>query len=264
MNLKDQLQTMANGKNASYSAIADYLLARKSYAGLKLKEVAHACHVSDATVVRFCQNLGFDGFSNLKYNLTNVLQQKWRQFETDLHLCRENPVYFQRVEESCHVTEQLFTREKQEQFLSMLDEVKEIILIGLGTSYLVAKDFEIRFGRIGLRCRAIEDIILQEFAIKNTNADSLVIAFCYSGSTQAVMENLRLAREKKAKTILWTCDSNTHLEQDCDLTVYIHSSEPNHLRISTTSRIATLYLIDLIYFTYVNNKNLKLENYTDI
>lgn len=35
MNLKDQLQTMANGKNASYSAIADYLLARKSYAGLK-------------------------------------------------------------------------------------------------------------------------------------------------------------------------------------------------------------------------------------
>lgn len=71
MNLKDQLQTMANGKNASYSAIADYLLARKSYAGLKLKEVAHACHVSDATVVRFCQNLGFDGFSDLKYNLTN-------------------------------------------------------------------------------------------------------------------------------------------------------------------------------------------------
>lgn len=66
------------------------------------------------------------------------------------------------------------------------------------------------------------------------------------------------------QTILWTCDSNTHLEQDCDLTVYIHSSEPNHLRISTTSRIATLYLIDLIYFTYVNNKNLKLENYTDI
>ena len=106
--------------------------------------------------------------------------------------------------------------------------------------------------------------MLQKFAIKNTNADSLVIAFCYSGSTQAVMENLQLAREKKAKTILWTCDSNTHLEQDCDLTVYIHSSEPNHLRISTTSRIATLYLIDLIYFTYVNNKNLKLENYTDI
>ena len=53
MNLKDQLQTMAKGKNASYSAIADYLLARKSYASLKLKEVAHACHVSDATVVRF-------------------------------------------------------------------------------------------------------------------------------------------------------------------------------------------------------------------
>lgn len=62
MNLKDQLQTMAKGKNASYSAIADYLLARKSYAGLKLKEVAHACHVSDATVVRFCPEPWFRWF----------------------------------------------------------------------------------------------------------------------------------------------------------------------------------------------------------
>ena len=45
MNLKDQLQTMAKGKNASYSAIADYLLARKSYAGLKLKEVPATCRM---------------------------------------------------------------------------------------------------------------------------------------------------------------------------------------------------------------------------
>ena len=264
MNLKDELQKMLKGKNASYSVIADYLLGRKSYDGLKLKEVAQACHVSDATVVRFCQNLGFDGFSDLKYNLTNELQQKWRQFETDLHLCQENPIYYHMVEESCQVSEQLFFQEKQNKFLELLAQAKEIILIGLGTSYLAAKDFEIRFGRIGLRCRAIDDIMVQKFAIKNTDADSLVIVFCYSGTTKAIMDNLQLAREKGAKTILWTCETNSQLERNCDLIVYIHSSEPNHLRISTTSRIAILYMIDIIYFAYVNNKDLKLENYTDI
>ena len=39
MNLKDQLQTISKGKIASYSAIADYLLARTSYSCLNLKEL---------------------------------------------------------------------------------------------------------------------------------------------------------------------------------------------------------------------------------
>lgn len=264
MNLKNELEKMQKGKNASYAIIAQYLLERKSYADLKLKDIELACHVSGATVVRFCQNLGFNGFTALKYSLTSELQQKWRQFETDLHLCKENPIYYRMVEESCKESERLFTQEKLDCFLELLDTSKEVILIGLGTSYLVAKDFEIRFGRIGLRCRAIDDIMVQKFAIKNAGEDSLVIVFCYSGTTKAIMDNLKLARSKKAKTILWTCETNVQLEKECDLTVYIHSSEPDHLRISTTSRIAILFMIDMIYFTYVNNKNLKLENYTDV
>lgn len=264
MNVKDGLEELKKGKNESYALIAEYLLNRKSYSGLKLKEVGKECHVSSATVVRFCQSLGFDGFADLKYHLTNELQKDRRQFETDLHLCRENPVYYQMVEEACKTSERLFHQAKQEQFLRLLDEAKEIVLIGLGTSYLMAKDFEIRFGRIGLRCRAIDDIMVQKFAIKNAGPDSLVIVFCYSGTTKATMDNLRLAHSRNARVILWTCDMNTQFEELCDLVVYIHSSEPNHMRISTTSRIAILFLIDMIYFTYVNRKNLRLEDYTDV
>ena len=68
-------------------------------------------------------------------------------------------------------SEQLFGREKQERFLELLEHAREIILIGLGTSYLTAKDFEIRFTRIGLKCRAIDDIIsCTKFAIKIPNS----------------------------------------------------------------------------------------------
>ena len=264
MSLKDKLEEVQKGKNASYTLIARYLLERKHYDGLKLKDIGKECHVSSATVVRFCQNLGFDGFGDLKYHLTNELQRDRRQFETDLYQCRENPVYYQMIEDACKISVKLFKKEKQERFLELLEQAKEIILIGLGTSYLMAKDFEIRFGRIGLKCRAIDDIMVQKFAIKNTDENSLVIVFCYSGTTAATMDNLKLARQKGAKVILWTCDGNRHLEGECDLAVYIHSTEPNHMRISTTSRIAILFLIDMLYFTYVNRKNLHLENYTDV
>lgn len=264
MSLKNELESITKGKNYSYSVIALYLLKLDHYAGLKIKEVSECCHVSGATVVRFCKSLGYHGFSELKYYLTNELGRDRKQFVTDLRQCKENPVYYQMVETACKKSEELFTEEKQEKFLSLLDTCKEIILIGLGTSYLMAKDFEIRFGRIGLKCRAIDDIMLQKFAIKNATGESLVIAFCYSGATKAIMDNVKLARSRKAKVIFWTCDMNTQFEDKFDLTVYIHSSEPNHMRISTTSRMAILFLIDMIYFTYVNIKGLQLEDYTDV
>lgn len=264
MSLKDELEKVTKESNYSYSVIAVYLLNLNSYSHLKIKDISECCHVSGATVVRFCKHLGYNGFAELKYCLTNELGRDRKQFVTDLQQCRENPVYYQMVEIACKRSEELFTEEKQEKFLTLLDTCKEIILIGLGTSYLMAKDFEIRFGRIGLKCRAIDDIMLQRFAIKNATEESLIIAFCYSGTTRAVMDNVKLAKAKKAKVIFWTCDMNTQFEEKFDLTVYIHSSEPNHMRISTTSRMAILFLIDMIYFTYVNTKGLKLENYTDV
>lgn len=264
MDLKSELEGMTKGNNYSYSVIAEYLLNLKEYGGIKIKDVSKSCHVSGATVVRFCKSLGYKGFAELKYCLCNELGRNRKQFVTDLKQCKENPVYYQMVEAACRKSEELFTEEKQEKFLTLLDFCNEIILIGLGTSYLMAKDFEIRFGRIGLRCRAIDDIMLQKFAIKNTTNESLVIAFCYSGTTKAIMDNVALAKNKGAKVIFWTCDTNTQFETQFDLTVYIHSSEPNHMRISTTSRMAILFLIDMIYFTYVNMKGFKLENYTDV
>ena len=263
MSLKEKLEQLLNGKNASYISIARYLINRKSYAGLKLKDVGRECHVSSATVVRFCQNLGFDGFADLKYHLTHELEKDRSQFEADIHISRENPRYWEMILDACKTSEQLFGREKQERFLELLEHAREIILIGLGTSYLSAKDFEIRFTRIGLKCRAIDDIILQKFAIKNTDENSLVIVFCYSGATSAVMDNLRLARSKNAKTILWTCEDNAPLEKECDLTIFIHSPEPSYLRNSTSSRIAIFFIIDLVYFAYINRKNIHLENYMD-
>ena len=264
MSLKSELESMTKGSNYSYSVVAEYLLNLEEYGGIKIKDVSSSCHVSAATVVRFCKSLGYKGFAELKYFLSNELGRDRKQFVTDLKQCKENPVYYQMVETACRKSEELFTEEKQEKFLALLDASTEIILIGLGTSYLMAKDFEIRFGRIGLKCRAIDDIMLQKFAIKNASKDTLVIAFCYSGTTRAIMENVELAKNKGAAVIFWTCDMNSQFENQFDLTVYVHSSEPNHMRISTTSRLAILFLIDMIYFTYVNMKGLKLENYTDV
>lgn len=264
MGLKAALEQLSQGKNKSYSEIAKYLLERRSYDDLKIKDISKLCHVSNATVTRFCQNLQFEGFADMKYHLMNGLWEDRRKFERSLREGGKGSAYQTVVTQACIESERMFSPEKRKRFLDLMENAKEIILIGLGTSALMAKDFEIRFARIGVKTRAIEDVVLQRFTLKNLDKDSLVIAFCYSGTTRFTMENLKIAKEREARTVLWTEEHNTQFENENDLVIYIHSHEPSHIRNSTSSRIAMMYLIDVLYFEMISKKNIHVEHYIDV
>ncbi|MDY4308061.1 hypothetical protein SNF32_15765 [Enterococcus mundtii] len=43
---------------------------------MSINELAKQCNVSRTTIMRFCQKLGFDGFSEFKYHLKMNLHRK--------------------------------------------------------------------------------------------------------------------------------------------------------------------------------------------
>jgi DNA-binding MurR/RpiR family transcriptional regulator len=58
-------------------AIADYLLENlDTVPFLSVPELARRCHVSEATIVRFGQRIGFSGFAELKMALVELLQNR--------------------------------------------------------------------------------------------------------------------------------------------------------------------------------------------
>lgn len=58
-------------------------------------------------------------------------------------------------------------------------------------------------------------------------------------------------------TVVLTNEKNRHFDKCYDQVIYIHTSEPTESRVSTTSRLTMLYVVDLLYFSYLD-QNLEL------
>ena len=51
---------------------------------------------------------------------------------------------------------------------------------------------------------------------------------------------------------MMTHHSNRQFEEEFDYIIYVYGSEARDRRTSTISRLAMLYLVDMIYFMYMN------------
>ncbi|WDC85920.1 hypothetical protein PL321_18935 [Caloramator sp. mosi_1] len=67
------------------------------------------------------------------------------------------------------------------------------------------------------------------------------------------MESLKIAKEQDAKTVIITNKNNTHFEQMFDLVIYVNSTDGINRLITTTSRLTILFIIDLIFYSCLDN-----------
>src|SRR5690554_5150366 len=64
----------------------------KSVKDMKIQDLADACFVSKTTVVRMCQKLGFEGFTEFRYFLRTVLEKeskKSQYVKGEIHRIRQ-------------------------------------------------------------------------------------------------------------------------------------------------------------------------------
>jgi DNA-binding MurR/RpiR family transcriptional regulator len=156
-------------------------------------------------------------------------------------------------------TRDLQTDEGLQKVVELLREAKEINLYASGSTYLVAKDFELKLDRIKVRAKAYQDVNLQYFASKNAEKDTLGIGISYSGKTESVIQSLHITKEQGAKTLLITNGENRSFEKEFDYVLYVGATDMRQRLVTTTARLSLLYLLDLIYYSYVN-ENLEEVN----
>lgn len=252
MNIKAKIKQLSAGKNTVYANIADFLLNYEEFQHLKIKHVMEACHVSSSSVVRFCQELGFRGFSEMKFALINDFEYRSYDYLKHFGVSGDIDNHLEAIMVSFEKTRKMLSMEKLINIIEQIRNSQEIQVWGLGTSYVVSLDFEMRFSRLKKYVKAADDINLQYFAAKNASQDTLVIGICYSGATRDIIENMRVAKEEGAKTIIFTNEKNRFFEEIFDIVVYIYTSEPTQSRVSTASRLTMLYIVDLIYFEYID------------
>ncbi|OEG63812.1 MAG: hypothetical protein BHK79_00815 [Halanaerobium sp. MDAL1] len=234
-------------------------------------EVAEASNTSEASVIRFCKSLGFNGFHDFKINLAQDLGAD-NDRPAPENINRDDTPWeiFNKIivaeQENLDIALKIMDKEIFTKVVEVLSKTNRIGFFAVGSSYPVAYDTYWKFSRIGVLCQIEQDPGGQLMIARSLRKGD--VAFAISRSGQSKIPNLALetAREKGATTISLTQNPNSKIVKKSDYAL-ITSERSNCVHdAATSSRISHLGVLDGLYSAVTvkkwseTTKNMK-ENY---
>jgi DNA-binding MurR/RpiR family transcriptional regulator len=202
--------------------VADVILRQPEMAiYASVNEVAAACGVSEATVMRFCRILGFRGFQDFKISLARELvipmprpHEEVTNDDDPAHIVRK---VFQANRAALQDTLEVMEIEGMEATCRLLLNSRQVVVIGIGGSGTAAAHAGARFLLLGLNAKVYTDFRFMLMAAALLTKDDVVLAVSNSGTTRETVETVRAARENSAKIVAITNNSLSPLSRESDL-----------------------------------------------
>lgn len=226
--------------------VADYVMQEKGQIIYQtLQEISKNIGVGEATIVRFCHKIGFEGFHDFK--LTAAKEVPATVNEEGMHYVDYITMNLQNAITS---TKQILDKVKIEQAVDMICASNRIFLYGIGTSANATLDMQSRLLRYGRTVNVVSDGHFQAMTSAVIGQNDLIIAFSLSGYTQDIVESLELARRNGATIITITNHALSPAAELADLVILSAGKESPMDGGSLSGRVSQLYIIDLICTGY--------------
>ncbi|MCY7608991.1 MurR/RpiR family transcriptional regulator, partial [Bacillus safensis] len=143
---------------------------------------------------------------------------------------------------------QLLNPEDVEKAIQLIHEAKRLEFYGSGGSGLIATDAFHKFMRTGINCIVHTDSHFQAMSAGLLDQHSTVIGISHSGRNKDLLDAMKTAKEKGAKTIGITSYQRSPLSQLADVTLYTSTQETAFRTEAMSARLAQLTVIDVLYF----------------
>lgn len=170
-----------------------------------VSELANYSGVSDATVVRFCKHIGFQGYYQLRISLSRDLGRDQTKEMNDSY--QESDTVSDIFHAMSNNIRGIIDNIDQEELLECARVIKDarfVHIVAVGNTAPMAMDLGFRLGRLGIQ--TTYNMIAEYFLnhINLADEEDIVIAISQSGSSKHVVQALELAREKGLKEIAIT------------------------------------------------------------
>lgn len=231
-------------------SLAEYILLHFGSASkLSLVQMAESAQVSPSTIVQFCDDVGCEGFYALHTALSkidSVAASVFFERVDTFDLQHTVTSVFHNLAQMLEQTLASLDMEVMRQAVDAIASAKSVLIVGLGTSGSIAQEFAYRLEWIGVNCQQYVDPHRQLMATTLLTDQDLAIAVSHSGRTKNVVNTLRLARERGAKTMCITDVPNSPITKEADICIFAVHAEASLGVEMVATRAAHLALIDAI------------------
>lgn len=264
------LENIANNYDLMFTAekkVADYIRSNpESAVDTNVSELAELSDTSEATVIRMCKRIGFDGYYQMKIQLSRDLgKNRLVQLAKGVRKPENVDEIFEVIATNLLSLAKFDYQDLVFKSVELIKKSKYVYIIATGNTVPLAMDLSFRLGNLGIRtfCSELSEYYLG--SISNATSDDLVIGITHSGSSRHVTQGLRLAKEQNIKTIVITGFKNSPAAKlaDCLLCTPVQNSiftEFEDNNFSITSHIYEFAMIDIILYYVAHGIG---ENETD-
>jgi len=137
----------------------------------------------------------------------------------------------------------------------LIAERSNVYAYGLGASNVVAADFQQKFIRVGKSVVHSQDTHLLAVGLTTQRENAVLVLVSNSGEKAESVQLANLARSIEVPVIVLSRSATSTLGKLADVVLVNDDSEENQTArtAATTSLMAQLYVIDLLYYTFITH-----------
>ena len=215
---------------------------------MSISQLACTANVSEGSIINFSNKLGVRGFRGLKIELARETDPR-SAFSYGSVTERDTPWSALRkvtgnAVEAFQKTCQSILEEDLKAVAEVLLDAKRIDIYGAGDSGLIAQDAYIHFMRSGFPAYAITDYLTIGLSASQLDESCVAIAISHTGQTTEIVDAMRTARMRGAKTVCITSSLVSELKEVCDLSLVTYATELERHQDAGISRLAHMVVLD--------------------
>ncbi|GAP39886.1 MurR/RpiR family transcriptional regulator [Flexilinea flocculi] len=262
---KSVIETIKDNYDQIFSSekkIADFILASPELAvNANVSELANYSNVSDATVIRFCKHIGYQGYYQLRINLSRDLGRKQSRFiESTNGEADTVDNLFKMIAADMMRIGQNIDQSTMVNCANLIKKCNHAHIIAVGNTSPFAQYMGFRLGRLGIKCSYG---IVAEYFMNHINLaekGDIVIAISQSGCSKQVVQAMELAKEKSLKQIAITAYKYSPVSSLAD---YLLLSDVGERTVYSSKNYSHLYeaaVIDALLYFVTNEETINAND----
>ena len=258
VNVIPYIMSQKENLNESQCKIADYIISSPGkIINQTSKEIADTLNLSEATVVRFCQRLGFKGYRDFRLKLAedqgnNSVIHVPEGINRDDSTIDVVKKVMQIEYEDIKFTLDMINEHIVSEALELITNCNKLAFFGVGSSALVASMAKEHFLHYGKSAYAEFEGLSQIVLANTLGPEDVAFAISISGRSKVPLNAMEVAVRSGAHTICLTQDPSSPLAKMSDCVLQVYRKDHSIDDLGTATRIVHISIIDALAVAYAS------------